>query len=155
MLPKLHSPAPDFELPDQHGTIHKLANYQGRWVLLYFYPKDDTEGCTKEACGVEAALGDFQKSKTAVLGVSADSVESHQKFAKKYKLTFPLLADTEKKVVNAYGVWQEKNFMGKKYMGIIRTSFLINPQGKIAKIYEQVKPETHAEKALSDLKNKV
>ncbi|MBP9750854.1 MAG: thioredoxin-dependent thiol peroxidase [Candidatus Peribacteraceae bacterium] len=144
--------APDFTLQDQHGSDRSLGMYAGQWVLLYFYPKDDTPGCTKEACGLQSRLTGIKKLKAEVLGVSKDSVKSHQKFAKRYKLEFPLLADEETKVCQAYGVWQEKTFMGKKYMGILRASFLIDPKGKIAKVYPEVNPEEHAGEIMDDLK---
>lgn len=144
--------APDFTLQDQHGSDRSLGMYAGQWVLLYFYPKDDTPGCTKEACALQSRLTGIKKLKAEVLGVSKDSVKSHQKFAKRYKLEFPLLADEETKVCQAYGVWQEKSFMGKKYMGILRASFLIDPKGKIAKVYPEVNPEEHAGEILDDLK---
>ena len=144
--------APDFKLPDQKGNDHSLKDYRGKWVVVYFYPKDDTPGCTKEACAVRDNLPAFKELKAAVLGVSVDSVRSHAKFAEKYGLNFTILADESKKVVNRYGVWTKKNFMGRKYMGTLRTSFLINPSGKIVKIYENVKPEVHAEELLEDLK---
>ncbi len=132
--------------------MHSLKDERGRWVLLYFYPKDMTPGCTKEACAVRDTFPSFEKLNAVVWGVSADSVESHKKFAESCNLRFPLLADTEKKAIEAYGVWQEKNMMGRKYMGIVRSSFLIDPEGNIAKVYEKVKPEIHAEEVLSDLK---
>lgn len=144
--------APDFTLQDQHGSDRSLGMYAGQWVLLYFYPKDDTPGCTKEACGLQSRLTAIKKLKAEVLGVSKDSVKSHQKFAKRYKLEFPLLADEETKVCQAYGVWQEKSFMGKKYMGILRASFLIDPKGKIATVYPEVDPEEHAGEIMDDLK---
>jgi peroxiredoxin Q/BCP len=143
--------APDFTLLDQDGTPHSLAEYRGRWVLLYFYPKDDTPGCTKEACAIRDDFHDFDTIDAVVLGVSADSVKSHKKFAEKYSLPFTLLADTEKTVINAYGVWGDKKFMGREYEGILRQSFLINPAGKIAKVYEKVKPEEHAKEVLGDI----
>jgi len=143
--------APDFSLPDQEGRVHRLSDYRGRWVFLYFYPKDDTPGCTKEACGVRDHFPKFGRKDAVVFGISADPMESHKRFAQKFKLPFPLLADTEKKMIQAYGAWGQKSFMGKTYMGIQRTSFLINPKGKIAKIYEKVKPEIHAEEVLADL----
>ena len=149
---KLNQKAPDFKLPDQNGKEHKLSDYVGKWVLLYFYPKDDTPGCTKEACGIRDNFPAFQKMKAAVLGMSADSSVSHTKFADKYKLPFTLLSDEKKEVLGKYGVWAEKKFMGRAYMGILRTSFLIDPAGKIAKIYENVKPEIHAEEVLRDLR---
>jgi thioredoxin-dependent peroxiredoxin len=148
---KIKQKAPDFTLLDQDGLEHKLAKYRGKWVLLYFYPKDDTPGCTKEACTITDKFPDFKKLKIAVLGVSADSVKSHKKFADKYKISFPLLSDESKIVIEKYGVWAKKKFMGREYMGILRSSFLINPEGKIAKIYENVKPELHAQEVLTDV----
>lgn len=148
---KIGQSAPNFTLPDQNGKDHKLSDYKGSWVLVYFYPKDDTPGCTKEACSIRDNFPKFKKSKAIVLGVSVDSVKSHAKFAEKYDLPFILLSDEDKKVVKKYGVWAKKKFMGKEYMGTVRTSFLIDPAGKIAKIYEKVNPETHAEEVLKDL----
>lgn len=145
------SKAPDFILPDQNGNKHKLSQYKGQWVLLYFYPKDDTTGCTTEACALRDSFPKFKKG-AVILGVSVDSVASHKKFAEKYQLPFTLLADEQKTVVNKYGVWAEKSMYGHKYMGTLRNSFLINPQGKIAKIYEKVKPAEHANQVLADLK---
>ncbi|TSC90526.1 MAG: peroxiredoxin Q/BCP [Parcubacteria group bacterium Gr01-1014_2] len=144
--------APDFKLPDQDGKIHKLSDYRGRWVVLYFYPKDNTPGCTKEACAIRDSFPAFEKLKAKVLGVSVDSVVSHKKFAEKFSLPFTLLADEKKEVVKKYGVWGKKRFMGKEYDGTYRTSFLIDPNGKIVKIYENVKPEIHAEEVLDYLK---
>ena len=145
--------APGFNLPDQDGKMHALKDYAGQWVLLYFYPKDDTPGCTIEACSLRDNLPKFKKIKAVIFGVSADSVKSHRKFADKFELPFTLLADEGKELVQAYDVWQKKKFMGREYMGIMRESFLINPEGTIAKIYESVKPELHAEEVLVDLKN--
>lgn len=147
---KVSAKAPDFSLPDQQGHIHKLSDYKDKWVLLYFYPKDDTTGCTKEACGFRDNFPKFKKSKLTILGISVDPITSHAKFKKKYNLPFTLLADEQKKVVSLYGVWGKKSMYGRKYMGTLRTSFLIDPQGKIAKIYEKVKPEGHAEQVLKD-----
>ncbi len=144
--------APDFTLPDQNGEMHKLSDYKGQWVLLYFYPKDDTPGCTTEACALRDNFPAFKKLKAKVFGISTDSVASHQKFANKYELPFTLLADEDKKVVEKYDVWRVKNMYGRKYFGIARVSFLINPDGKIAKIYEKVKPAVHAEEVLADIK---
>ncbi len=152
-LPKVGVLAPEFSLPDQDGNEQTLKSYHGGWVLLYFYPKDDTPGCTKEACGFRDNLPKFKKSKVAVLGVSTDSVKSHKKFEEKYGLPFTLLADEDKKVVKEYGVWGQKKFMGREYMGILRTSFLIDPEGKIAKVYEDVKPDKHPTEVLSDVAN--
>lgn len=143
--------APDFSLPDQEAKIHKLSDYRGKWVLVYFYPKDDTPGCTTEACTLRDNLPEFKEIKTVVLGISTDSVRTHKKFADKYGLPFTLLSDEQKEVVEKYGVWREKSLFGKKYMGIVRTSFLVDPQGKVAKIYENVKPEVHAEEVLRDI----
>ena len=143
--------APEFRLPDQAGETHSLKNYKGKWVVLYFYPKDDTTGCTKEACGIRDNFPKFKKMDAVVLGVSIDSPQSHTKFIKKYKLPFTLLADTEKAVVKKYGVWGKKQFMGRTYDGTFRTTFLIDQKGKIEKVYEKVTPEGHAEEVLRDL----
>lgn len=151
MIPKLYSVAPLFTLPDQNGKEHSLADYRGKWVLLYFYPKDDTPGCTNEACTIRDSFPHFQELKIAVLGVSVDSVESHKKFKEKYHLPFTLLSDYKKEVVPQYGVWGKKKFMGKIHEGTLRTSFLIDPEGKIAKIYENVDPAVHAAEVLTDL----
>ncbi len=145
------STAPNFNLPDQNGQFHQLSDYQGKWLLLYFYPKDNTPGCTTEACSIRDNWADFTKFNAVVLGVSADSVTSHGKFVQKFSLPFPLLSDENKVVLSAYGVLVEKSMFGKKFLGIKRSSFLIGPQGKIAKIYEKVKPLTHASEVLKDL----
>ncbi len=144
--------APDFELPDENGAWQRLSEYKGKWVLLYFYPKDDTPGCTKEACLIRDYFPDFSKLKAKVLGISVDSPESHTKFIKKYKLPFTLLSDEGKSVVRLYKVWGRKKFMGREYEGTLRTSFLVNPEGKISKIYKNVDPAIHAKEVLSDLK---
>lgn len=148
---KISSNAPDFKLPDQAGKIHQLSDYQGKWLLLYFYPKDNTPGCTVEACSLRDNWADFGKLNASVLGVSADSVASHQKFADKFSLSFPILADEEKFMIRRYGVLAPKSMFGKTFLGIKRSSFLIDPQGKIAKIYEKVKPVEHAAQVLQDL----
>ncbi len=150
---KVGAKAPQFNLPDQDGKMHSLRDYAGQWVLLYFYPKDDTPGCTTEACSLRDNLPKFKKIKAVIFGVSADSVKSHRKFADKFGLPFTLLADEDREVIQAYDVWQKKKFMGREYMGIMRESFLIDPAGKIAKVYESVKPELHADEVLADLKN--
>lgn len=152
MALKIGHKAPIIKLPDQNGEIHQLKDYAGQWVLVYFYPKDDTPGCTKEACALRDNFPQFKKVKAVVLGISVDSVKRHEKFATKYELPFTILADENKEVVEKYGVWAEKSMYGRKYMGILRTSFLVDPAGKIAKIYEGVKPEAHAEEVLKDLK---
>lgn len=151
-MPKIGSRAPTFILSDQDGTNHSLSEYRGKWVLLYFYPKDDTPGCTIEACTFRDQFKDFNTIGAVILGVSTDSVASHKKFVHAYKLPFTLLADEHKEVVGKYGVFGEKKFMGRTYMGTMRTSFLINPSGKIAKVYEKVKPEKHASEVIADLK---
>lgn len=136
--------APGFALPDQEGRIHQLSDYRGRWVVLYFYPKDDTPGCTKEACGFRDRMGDLQELGAVVLGVSADDVKSHQRFAEKYGLNFPLLADPERQAILAYGAWGKKKLYGKEYEGVLRQTFLIDPEGRIAKVWRKVSPEGHA-----------
>ncbi len=150
---KVNSKAPEFNLPDQNGKMHSLKDYMGQWVLLYFYPKDDTPGCTTEACGLRDNLPKFKKLKANVFGVSTDSVKSHRKFADKFKLPFTLLADENKELVKAYDVYKPKKFMGREFLGTMRESFLIDPNGKIIKIYENVKPATHPDEVLLDLKN--
>jgi len=145
--------APDFELPDQNGKTVKLSDFKGKWIVLYFYPKDMTPGCTTEACNFQESLPDFQSLDAVILGVSKDSVERHKKFADKYNLQFPLLSDAENNVCETYGVWVEKNMYGRKYMGINRSTFLIDPQGKIAKVYPKVKVKIHHEEVKKDLQN--
>lgn len=149
---KIGQKAVEITLPDQKGKTRKLSECRGKWVLVYFYPKDDTAGCTKQACAIRDDFPNFKKLKLTVFGISADSVKSHKKFEEKYTLPFTLLADEDRKVIKAYGVWGKKKFMGREYMGIFRTSFLIDPTGKIAKIYEKVNPATHADMVLADLK---
>ena len=149
---KIGNKAPEFTLPDQNGEIHTLKQYLGKKVLLYFYPKDDTPGCTTEACNFRDGYKDFVKMGLVILGVSADSVKSHKKFAEKFDLPFPILSDESKEVCEAYGVWGKKKFMGREYMGIARTSFLIDEKGKIEKIYEDVKTKEHAEEVKVDVK---
>jgi thioredoxin-dependent peroxiredoxin len=144
--------APEFSLPDQDGVMHSLSQYTGNWVLMYFYPKDDTAGCTKEACAIRDSLPHFNNLKATIIGISTDDVQSHKKFAEKYGLAFTLLADADKEVVNMYGVWGKKKFMGREYEGTLRTSFLIDPKMKIVKIYEDVNPVSHADEVLKDLK---
>jgi len=150
---KVNSKAPEFNLPDQDGKMHSLKDYMGQWVLLYFYPKDDTPGCTTEACGLRDNLPKFKKLKAKIFGVSTDSVKSHRKFADKFELPFILLADENKELVKAYDVYKPKKFMGREFLGTMRESFLIDPNGKIIKIYENVKPTIHPDEVLLDLKN--
>lgn len=144
--------APDFELLDENGILHKLSDYAGAPLVLYFYPKDDTPGCTTEACNFRDNYSAYEKANTKILGVSTDSVKSHKKFKEKYHLPFPLLSDPDHKVVEQYGVWTEKKMMGKKYMGIARTTYLIDKNGKIAKVFEGVKPSEHSREVLEVLK---
>lgn len=144
--------APDFSLPDQAGEKHQLSQYRSNWVLLYFYPRDNTPGCTKEACAIRDVWADFRKANIKVLGLSGDSVESHRQFVDKFDLPFTLLADENKSIIKSYGVLKEKKNFGKVYLGMVRTSFLIDPEGKIAKIYPSVKPEEHATEVLADVK---
>jgi thioredoxin-dependent peroxiredoxin len=145
--------APDFSALTNTGAPVSLNDFKGKPVVLYFYPKDDTPGCTKEACAFRDAYSQFKKAGAVVLGVSPDSVKSHQKFIDKFTLPFSLLSDEEKKIVNAYGVWGEKSFMGRKYMGTHRVTFLIGPDGRIAKIWSEVKPEQHATEVLEAIGN--
>lgn len=141
--------APGFSLPDQSGTMHTLSDYAGRPVVLFFYPKDDTSGCTKEACGFQAALPDFSKVDAAVFGVSILDTRSKAKFAAKYDLTFPLLADEDHAVAEKYGVWQEKSMYGKKYMGLARVTYLIDDTGTVARRWDSVKVDAHAAEVLA------
>ncbi len=150
--PSLKKLAPDFRLPDQSGNEHTLKQYRGKWVILYFYPKDDTPGCTVEACSFRDNFSVLKRTDIVVLGVSVDPVKKHAKFVSKYELPFTLLADEEKQIVNLYGVWGEKKFMGRKYMGTNRVSFLIDPKGKLVKIYDPVKPSEHVSEVLADVK---
>jgi peroxiredoxin Q/BCP len=144
--------APDFTVLNDKGEKVKLSDFKGKKVVLYFYPKDDTPGCTKEACAFRDGISAIKKQGAEVLGVSTDSVESHQKFKKKFELNFPLLADTDKKIVDAYGTWKEKSMYGKKYMGIERTTFVIDEQGKILHIFPKVKVDQHYDEVLEALK---
>jgi thioredoxin-dependent peroxiredoxin len=143
--------APDIALPDQDGNTRTLAELRGKWVLVYFYPRDDTPGCTVEACGLRDAASRYTKRGVQVLGISADSSKSHRKFADKFRLPFTLLADEEKSVIRAYGSWGRKKFMGREFDGILRRSFLVDPSGKIAKVYPKVTPEGHADEVLADV----
>ncbi len=146
--------APDFESPDQDGNLVKLSDLKGQRVVLYFYPKDDTPGCTKEACSFRDADDVYRSKGIRVLGVSTDNEKSHQKFISKFQLPFDLLADTEKKIVNDYGVWAEKSMYGKKYMGTLRKTFLIDADGKIVKIFDKVDVAAHADEVLEAFNEK-
>jgi peroxiredoxin Q/BCP len=143
--------APEFEMLDDTGVLRKLSDFRGRNVVLYFYPKDDTPGCTKEACNFRDDYSAYEKAGVIVLGVSPDSVESHVKFKKKFSLPFPLLSDEEHKVCDAYEVWGPKKFMGKEYVGVLRTTFLIDGEGNIKKVFENVRPAEHSAELLSAL----
>ena len=144
--------APEFALPDQQGNMVKLSDFIGQKVILYFYPKDNTPGCTRQACAFAAAYDEFKKRDLAVIGISKDSVESHRKFAEKHNLPFILLADPELQAIQAYGVWQEKKLYGKLSMGVVRTTFIIDENGIIEKIMPKVKPDTNAAEILEFLK---
>ncbi|HWG90359.1 MAG TPA: thioredoxin-dependent thiol peroxidase [Candidatus Thermoplasmatota archaeon] len=150
-VPQVGAVAPDFELLDDSGKPVRLSSFRGRRVVLYFYPKDDTPGCTTEAQGFQEMLSAFGEKNAVVLGVSPDSVESHQAFKKKYGLNFQLLADTEQKAAKAYGVWGLKKLFGKEFMGVTRTTFLIDATGKIARVYENVEPSGHCNVVLAHL----
>jgi thioredoxin-dependent peroxiredoxin len=146
-----NQPAPSFNLPDQDGNMRSLEEFRGKPVVLYFYPKDDTPGCTKEACSFRDDYHIYRENGVEVLGVSPDSAKSHTKFVEKFSLPFTLLADEDHKVADAYGVWGPKKFMGKEYEGILRTTFLIGPDGNILKVFENVKPDHHSAEVLSAL----
>ena len=147
--------APDFTLLDQDGSKVKLSDFKGKSVVVFFYPKAMTPGCTQEACAVRDHFAEFKKKGAVVLGVSPDPVKSHDKFVAKFKLPFTLLADEDKQIVQAYGVWGEKSFMGRKYQGVFRVTFLIGPDGRIKKIWPKVKPEEHAEEVLAALQSEL
>jgi peroxiredoxin Q/BCP len=142
------SVAPDFKATNTKGETIRLKDLRGQKVVLYFYPKDDTPGCTKEACSFRDAFSAFKKRGIEVIGVSTDSAASHQKFTAKYKLPFTLLADTDHSIADAYGVYGEKKFMGRTYLGVKRMTFLIDEKGKIKKVFEKVKPDEHAREVL-------
>lgn len=144
--------APSFSLSDGNGKKVSLNDFKGQKIVLYFYPKDMTSGCTKEACGFRDSFPNFKKLKTVVLGVSPDSVQLHKKFSDKYELPFTLLSDDKKEVVEKYGVWKEKSMYGKKYMGVERTTFIIDEEGKILKIFRKVKADDHIEEVEKVLK---
>ena len=148
---KIGQKAPDFNVLNDKGENVKLSDFKGKKVVLYFYPKDDTPGCTKEACAFRDGISQIKKRGAVVLGVSVDSVASHQKFIGKFDLNFPLLADMDKKMVEAYGAWKEKSMYGRKYMGIERTTFIIDQQGKISHIFPKVKVNQHYDEVLEAL----
>jgi thioredoxin-dependent peroxiredoxin len=144
-------PAPDFELRSDSGESVKLSDLRGKQVVLYFYPKDDTPGCTTQACGIRDAYGEFEREGAVVLGVSPDDERSHVKFKKKFELPFTLLADTDHGVADEYGVWVEKKYMGKTYMGVDRSTFVIDADGTVKRVLRKVKPDTHADDVLAAL----
>jgi peroxiredoxin Q/BCP len=146
-------PAPDFELKSDSGESVKLSDLRGKQVVLYFYPKDDTPGCTKQACGIRDAYAEFEQAGAVVLGVSPDNERSHVKFKEKFGLPFPLLADQDHHVAEAYGVWGEKKYMGRTYLGIERSTFVIDADGTVKKIMRKVKPDTHADDVLATLRS--
>jgi len=145
--------APDFNLPDQDGKYYSLKDFAGRWLVVYFYPKDETAGCTVEACNFRDARDAIAEyGNAAVVGISKDSIKSHKKFVDKHSLNFTLLSDPEHEVINAYGAWQRKKFMGREYMGIMRNTYIIDPEGNIAKEYIGVNPSKHAGEIIEYLK---
>jgi peroxiredoxin Q/BCP len=152
MALKVGDKAPSFKLKNQDGETISLSDLKGKPIVLYFYPKDDTSGCTKEACNFRDEFPKFGKMKAEIIGISADSIESHKKFAEKYKLPFNLLSDEKKETIEKYGVWQEKSIYGKKYMGIVRTTFIIDSSGKISKIFSKVKVDEHNKEVMETLK---
>ncbi len=143
--------APDFSLSDENGVFKKLSDYAGKYLVLYFYPKDDTPGCTTEACNFRDDMHNYTKTGIIVVGVSPDSVASHVKFKQKYSLPFSLLADVGHKVCEEYGVWGKKKLMGREYYGVLRTTFLIDPQGVIKRVFENVKPDGHSAEVLAEI----
>ena len=143
--------AKDFKLPDQNGKNHSLSQYKGKWVVLYFYPKDDTPGCTKEACNFRDSFRELIKLGVVILGVSKDSISSHKKFSEKYHLNFPILSDEDKKIIKIYIAWGKKTIFGKSFEGTLRISYLIDPKGEIVKVYKNVNPSIHAEQIIKDL----
>lgn len=147
------NPAPEFELLDENEQPVRLSHFRGKQVVLYFYPKDDTPGCTKEACGFRDDYAVYRENGIIILGVSPDSPRSHAKFKEKYQLPFSLLSDPNKEVIRAYGVWGKKKFMGREYEGVLRTTFLIDGDGRIVKVFENVKPEGHSAEILSAFQN--
>jgi peroxiredoxin Q/BCP len=144
-------PAPDFELTSDTGETVKLSGLRGHPVVVYFYPKDDTPGCTTQACGIRDAYGEFERAGAVVLGISTDSEKSHVKFRNKYELPFTLLADTDHAVAELYGVWGQKKYMGKSYFGVTRSTFVIDADGVVKKVMSKVKPATHADDVLAAL----
>jgi thioredoxin-dependent peroxiredoxin len=143
--------APDFELMDNEGKLHKLSDYQGQTIVVYFYPKDDTPGCTKEACSFRDAYADFREAGVEVIGISPDNEKSHSKFIQKYELPFILLSDPDHQVCETFGVWGLKKYMGREYEGVYRTTFVIGPDGVIKRVFEDVKPADHSHEVLAEV----
>ncbi|MDY6846534.1 MAG: thioredoxin-dependent thiol peroxidase [Chloroflexota bacterium] len=143
--------APDFELQDSEGQVHKLSDYTGQTIVVYFYPKDDTPGCTKEACSFRDSYADFKKAGVTIIGISPDKVASHKKFKDKYALPFTLLADPDHKVCEAYDVWGLKKAFGREYEGVFRTTYIIGPEGEVKHVFENVKPSEHSKEVLSEV----
>lgn len=154
-LPQIGQNAPDFTAKDQHDHVVSLADYSGRWLVLYFYPKDNTPGCTTEAKDFTAYAQDFQELRADILGVSPDSSQSHCKFIAKQDLSLKLLSDPDHQVIEAYGAWRLKKFMGKEYMGVVRSTFLIAPDRQIVQVWDKVRVKAHTEKVLQELKTQV
>lgn len=150
-MPDIHTKAPDFTLPDKDGNLVSLSDFAGQKVVLYFYPKDNTPGCTRQACAFAGAYDAFRAKNVAVIGISKDSAASHRKFAEKFDLPFILLSDPELQAIQAYGVWQEKKLYGKTSMGVVRTTFIIDEQGIIQQVMPKVKPDTNAAEVLAFL----
>jgi peroxiredoxin Q/BCP len=146
-------PAPEFSLPDENGTIHHLSDHRGRAVVLYFYPKDDTPGCTTEACNFRDDYSAYTEAEVVILGVNPDKPQSHARFKEKFALPFPLLADEGHEVCDLYGAWGPKKFMGREYEGVLRTTFLIDREGKIARVFENVKPAEHSAEVLEAIQS--
>ena len=148
MVLEIGTQAPPFKIEDSQGIMHSLTDYEGQTIVLYFYPKDDTPGCTKEACSFRDSYQDFKLAGVEVIGISPDSTQSHNKFADKYELPFILLSDPDHKVCKAYGVWGLKKYMGREYEGVYRTTYIIGPTGEIKRVFENVKPSDHSQAVL-------
>lgn len=149
MVLSVGNKAPDFELTDNNGQVHKLSDYLGQTIVLYFYPKDDTPGCTKEACSFRDAYADFKAAGVEILGISPDSEKSHTNFIEKYELPFTLLSDPDHQTCEAYGVWGLKKYMGREYHGVFRTTFIIGPECEVKRVFENVKPADHSQEVLA------
>lgn len=151
MTLKIGDKAPEFSLPDQEGKTHSLKDYKGKKVVLYFYPKDDTPGCTKEACNFRDDYTKIKKLGAIILGVSKDKVSSHKKFSEKYELPFPLLSDESTEMIKSYDAWKPKKFMGREFLGVVRITYIIDEKGKISHVFPQVKPDVHSKEVIAAL----